>query len=98
PELPEGVIFAPKFAPLAVQKTLWAAVREIATTAPFAHARVKGGGQTSAAMTNCGAWGWWSDIKGYRYQQTQPSGAPWPAMPEIFLEWVARAVAESPWP
>lgn len=54
---------------------------------------------TSAAMTNTGDAGWWSDAKGYRYITTQPgSGRPWPPMPDIFREIVALAVNASPWP
>lgn len=54
---------------------------------------------TSAAMTNSGEAGWWSDAKGYRYISTQPgSETPWPPMPAVFLEIVRRAVNGSPWP
>jgi len=74
-------------------------VREIALAAPFQHPRTRGGGQTSAAMTNAGVAGWWSDAKGYRYITRQPGGSdPWPTMPDVFLEVVALALAETPWP
>jgi alkylated DNA repair protein (DNA oxidative demethylase) len=57
------------------------------------------GGQTSAAMTNCGAVGWWSDRHGYRYQSECPgTGAPWPPMPDVFKAAVTDAVADTPWP
>ncbi len=49
----------------------------------------------SAAMTNCGALGWHSDARGYRYEPCDPlSGLPWPAMPSIFLDLAQRAAAE----
>ncbi len=49
----------------------------------------------SVAMTNCGAYGWVSDARGYRYSQTDPdSGLPWPAMPAAFTD-LARAAADA---
>jgi alkylated DNA repair protein (DNA oxidative demethylase) len=39
----------------------------------------------SVAMTNCGALGWVSDRRGYRYTTEDPlSGQPWPPMPVLF--------------
>jgi alkylated DNA repair protein (DNA oxidative demethylase) len=53
----------------------------------------------SAAITNCGKMGWWSDEQGYRYVATQPaSGAPWPEMPAEFSAAVGAAAARTPWP
>lgn len=99
PPLPQGVIYRSELANSARQHALVASVREIARAAPFAHPRTRGGGKTSAAMTNAGAAGWWSDEKGYRYLPVQPGTArPWPPMPASFLEIVALAVKESPWP
>jgi len=99
PALPKGVILRPNAASAALQQSLLAAVREVARTAPFRHPRTRGGGMTSAAMTNSGDAGWWSDTKGYRYITTQPgSDAPWPPMPPVFLEIVRHAVNGSPWP
>jgi alkylated DNA repair protein (DNA oxidative demethylase) len=97
--LPEGVISRPKAASFAVQHELLAAVREIAREAPFQHPRTRGGGMTSAAMTNAGDAGWWSDRSGYRYITRQPdSDKPWPPMPDVFRETVARIIDGSPWP
>lgn len=82
-----------------MQQALLAAVGDIARAAPFQHPRTRGGGMTSAAMTNTGDAGWWSDAKGYRYITTQPgSDQPWPPMPGVFLEIVRLAVNGSPWP
>jgi alkylated DNA repair protein (DNA oxidative demethylase) len=54
---------------------------------------------TSAAMTNCGEAGWWSDRKGYRYERRRPgTDDPWPAMPEIFRKTVRSIVVATPWP
>ena len=39
----------------------------------------------SVAMTNCGAAGWVTDRRGYRYDRRDPaSGLPWPPMPALF--------------
>ena len=96
--LPRGITTRLRAVDAAGQAALLAAVREIAREAPFAQARTRNG-LTSAAMTNAGAAGWWSDLKGYRYETRHPeTGAPWPALPAVFLKTVAAAVAGSPWP
>jgi alkylated DNA repair protein (DNA oxidative demethylase) len=72
-----------------------AAVDVVAAAAPFRHLQTPGGRSMSAAMTNCGALGWHSDARGYRYERRDPlSGLPWPAMPSIFLELAQRAAAK----
>lgn len=39
----------------------------------------------SVAMSNCGALGWVSDARGYRYDALdQLTGKPWPPMPALF--------------
>ena len=73
---------------------LCAQIDAIAAVAPFHHLTTPGGGRMSVAMTNCGAWGWHSDARGYRYLTHDPvSGAPWPAMPASFLALAAQAAA-----
>jgi alkylated DNA repair protein (DNA oxidative demethylase) len=63
------------------------AVRAIAKRAPFRRMETPGGYRMSVAMTNCGALGWITDRKGYRYHPRDPeSGQPWPGMPALFLE------------
>jgi alkylated DNA repair protein (DNA oxidative demethylase) len=50
----------------------------------------------SVAMTNCGTLGWVSDRRGYRYDRRDPDrGAPWPAMPPVFLELASAAAARA---
>jgi len=78
---------------------LAAAVAEIAAAAPFRHMVTPGGFRMSAAMTNCGAAGWITDRKGYRYDARDPlSGAPWPAIPRAFLDLAARAADAAGFP
>ncbi len=70
------------------------ALHEIAAAAPFRHMLTPGNRRMSAAMTNCGAFGWVSDRRGYRYVATDPdSGLAWPSMPATFLELARTAAA-----
>jgi alkylated DNA repair protein (DNA oxidative demethylase) len=58
-----------------------------------------GGFTMSVALTNCGALGWTSDRRGYRYAASDPvSGAPWPAMPESFRRLARDAAAAAGFP
>jgi alkylated DNA repair protein (DNA oxidative demethylase) len=48
----------------------------------------------SVRTTSCGALGWVSDARGYRYSAHDPlSGQPWPAMPEGLQSLAQRAAA-----
>ena len=99
PKLPEGVIFRPRALSATEQSALLESVRVVTAVAPLARLQTKGGGLTSAAMTNCGLGGWWSDAKGYRYVTTHPAtGVPWPAFPPHFLAAVRKIAKDSPWP
>jgi alkylated DNA repair protein (DNA oxidative demethylase) len=87
-----GVVLLERFVATA---PLVAAVERIAAQAPFRHLVTPGGGTMSVAMTNCGAAGWVSDRRGYRYTREDPlTGRPWPAMPESFRA-LARAASEA---
>lgn len=45
-----------------------------------------GGFTMSVALTNCGAFGWTTDRRGYRYTRADPlTGNPWPAMPPALM-------------
>jgi alkylated DNA repair protein (DNA oxidative demethylase) len=71
---------------------LVAAIGRIATASPFRHLVTPGGFSMSVAMTNCGACGWVSDRRGYRYDALDPqTGKPWPAMPQLFADLAGRA-------
>ena len=79
---------------LPVERALLAAIDRITAQAPFRRMVTPGGFQMSVAMTNCGSVGWVTDRTGYRYDSRDPdSGAPWPAMPDVFLA-LAREAAE----
>jgi DNA oxidative demethylase len=67
----------------------------ILAQAPCRQMITPGGRQMSAAITNCGDFGWVSDSKGYRYTHVNPATqAPWPVMPEAFRQ-IAELAAES---
>lgn len=74
---------------------LLAAIARIAAASPFRHLVTPGGKTMSVAMTNCGAVGWFSDRRGYRYTRIDPAtGRPWPAMPSAFAR-LARNAARN---
>lgn len=83
-----GVTHWPGYLDASAQSKLVAALREVARAAPFFVPRMPGTGKPfSVRMTNCGALGWVSDERGYRYQPAHPqTGQPWPAMPPILMQ------------
>lgn len=90
-QLADGAVVLAGFA-RPIDVTLLEAVDEVAARAPFRHMVTPGGYRMSVAMTNCGAAGWVTDRKGYRYQSVDPdSGLSWPAMPSVFADLAARA-------
>ena len=70
------------------------AVDSVMAQAPLRHLVTPGGFTMSVAMTNCGALGWTSDRRGYRYSAIDPvSGQSWPAMPAVFAQLAGEAAA-----
>jgi alkylated DNA repair protein (DNA oxidative demethylase) len=64
--------------------------------APLRHMQTPGGYCMSVAMSNCGALGWVSDARGYRYTPTDPlSGRAWPALPGLLRQLAVEAAAEA---
>ena len=69
-------------------------VRNVSSVAPFRQMITPGGFTMSVAMTNCGAYGWVSDERGYRYSPTDPdTGLAWPALPPVLADLAGRAAA-----
>ena len=71
---------------------LWSDTAKVLHAAPLRHMVTPGGLRMSVAMSNCGALGWVSDRRGYRYDAVDPVGGhAWPAMPTSFssLAWAA---------
>lgn len=84
---------------LALQDALLAAIGAVAAAAPFRRMVTPGGFEMSVAMTNCGAAGWVTDRKGYRYAPADPlTDAPWPAMPAVIRRLATEAAAEAGYP
>ena len=74
-------------------KTLLENIEVIATQSPFRQMQTSRGYTMSVAITNCGAGGWMSDRKGYRYSTIDPlTHQAWPVMPEA-LRNLAQAAA-----
>ncbi|MFM0229882.1 DNA oxidative demethylase AlkB [Paraburkholderia sediminicola] len=73
---------------------LLSAIADIVSHAPFRNMVTPGGFTMSVALTNCGALGWTTDRKGYRYTSIDPdTGGPWPAMPDVFAALASEAAA-----
>ncbi len=73
---------------------LWPALQSVVMQAPWRHMRTPGGQRMSVALTNCGALGWVSDRRGYRYSALDPdSGQPWPPLPAPFADLATQAAA-----
>ncbi|AEU36673.1 DNA oxidative demethylase AlkB [Granulicella mallensis] len=71
----------------------------VAAESPFRHMVTPGGFRMSVAMTNCGALGWVTDSKGYRYASMDPeTGGPWPAMPKVFMDLAQQAATLAGYP
>jgi DNA oxidative demethylase len=63
---------------------------------PLRNMTTLGGFTMSVAMTNCGALGWVSDKKGYRYTMLDPStGLPWSQMPVSFMALASAAAMQA---
>ena len=84
---PDGLRLHPDYLDRGAQEALLAAVRGVIAAAPLYTPRMpKSGTPMSVRMTNCGALGWITDERGYRYQAHHPeTGAPWPPIPELLL-------------
>jgi alkylated DNA repair protein (DNA oxidative demethylase) len=70
------------------------ATQAVLVHAPWRHMQTPGGYTMSVSTSSCGALGWVSDARGYRYAACDPqSGQAWPAMPACFLHLAERAAA-----
>ncbi|NOV24864.1 DNA oxidative demethylase AlkB [Cupriavidus necator] len=77
-------------------EVLLADAQAIVALAPWRHMVTPGGLKMSVAMTNCGALGWVSDARGYRYDPIDPlSGQAWPEMPASFRALASIAAAQA---
>lgn len=94
-QLGEGVALLHGFATAGACAML-AEVDDITVQAPFRHMLTPGGFAMSVAMSNCGALGWVTDRRGYRYSPLDPdNGQPWPPMPASWRQLARDAAAEA---
>jgi alkylated DNA repair protein (DNA oxidative demethylase) len=84
----EGFRLIPGYLDRAAQEALLAALRTVMRQAPLYTPRMpKSGKPMSVRMTNCGALGWITDVRGYRYEPQHPeTGKPWPPIPAMLLD------------
>jgi alkylated DNA repair protein (DNA oxidative demethylase) len=69
-------------------------IDRLAAISPFRSVVTPSGKPMSVEITSCGAVGWVSDRRGYRYEAIDPAtGNPWPRMPDVFQEFASRAAA-----
>lgn len=96
--LAEGAVYLRGLA-LPQETELLAAVDNVTAEAPFRNMVTPGGFTMSVAMTNCGAAGWVTDRKGYRYTAIDPqSGKPWPVLPAPFAGLATLAATKAGYP
>jgi alkylated DNA repair protein (DNA oxidative demethylase) len=97
-KLAKGALLLRGFA-LAQATQLMADLESIIAAAPLRHMVTPGGFTMSVAMTNCGAAGWISDRKGYRYAAQDPlKNQAWPPMPASFSQLAGAAAAQAGYP
>ena|SRR5690348_3129694 len=93
--LGEGAVLLRGFA-LAHERAILHGLEGVIRAAPWRHMVTPGGLRMSVAMSNCGALGWVSDQRGYRYVPNDPeSGNPWPKMPRAFAQLARDAGAQA---
>lgn len=86
-EGPAGFRLLPAYLNETEQAGLVEAVFEAAKAAPFYRPVTPGGKPMSVEMTGFGPLVWFTDARGYRYEDRHPlTGEPWPSMPARLLE------------
>jgi len=96
--LADGAVLLRGFA-LANDKDIISALGRVAEEAPFRHMTTPGGFRMSVAMTNCGAFGWVTDRRGYRYSPVDPeTDRPWLQMPDALRNLAETAAQEAGYP
>ncbi len=94
-QLGPGAVVLRQFV-LADEVPVLGTLRDVTAAAPFRNMVTPRGFTISVAMTNCGALGWVSDRRGYRYAPADPlTNQPWPPMPASFLQIAMAAAAQA---
>lgn len=73
-------------------KPLITEVEKLTRLSPFRKMMTPNGHKTGIAFSNCGQYGWVSDIHGYRYSPVDPdSGNPWQPIPRLLMALATNA-------
>ena len=92
-----GVAVWPGFLDRPAQEAMLHDVLGVMAAAPPFHPVTRWGKPMSVAMTSAGAFGWFSDRRGYRYVDRHPEGFPWPPIPaSVLAVWKAVAPGARP--
>jgi|SRR6185369_14203036 len=80
-------MLSPNYLDRGQQEALLADIARVIAQAPLYTPHVPSGAPMSVRMTNCGALGWITDARGYRYEPAHPvTGNPWPPIPDALLQ------------
>jgi len=80
-------MLSPNYLDRGQQEALLADIERVIAQAPLYTPHVPSGAPMSVRMTNCGALGWITDARGYRYEPAHPvTGNPWPPIPDALLQ------------
>lgn len=97
--LPPGVHHWPERLGQTEQWQVLDDIQDVLENAPAFRPRMRNGVPMINTLTNCGALGWLSDERGYRYETHHPvTGRPWPAIPDSVLKiasWAAKQIGVS---
>ncbi|WP_137719644.1 DNA oxidative demethylase AlkB [Methylobacillus flagellatus] len=81
---------------LAEEIALLTGIADVLALAPLRQMVTPGGQPMSVLTSSCGALGWISDRRGYRYSEHDPhTGQPWPPMPAVLLQLATQAAAQA---
>ena len=94
--LPEGVALFRNRLSHPDQRAALDAVARVIADAPLFRPQMSTGPYMINSLTNCGALGWVSDKRGYRYQATHPdTQKPWPPIPPRVRDCARDAMREA---
>lgn len=96
PLLPEGLSLFRGHVDRARQMALLDEVAGVLEAAPPYRPQMKMGAYIINHISNCGAWGWHADARGYRYVDAHPeTSKPWPAIPPLMMQAAREAAAKA---
>lgn len=87
-----GFYHVPGFLSSEEQNELLDIARSICKIVPLQRPCLPNGTPMKLTLTNCGAFGWWSDRAGYRYIDKHPNGSPFPPIPDKLIMHTERAL------